>query len=232
MTPSDLVPTRRALHRVAAHVLGRRRYQVVGRFGLRASPGGFATPAFGEVSEVLRVSGMHLVREGPGGAALMPLRGSSLRALAGFAGADLGANFSVGSDTPDPGDPDGVIDVEPAALETLAAWLDLGWRVLDGVAAGLGPEAEPAVLQLWPEHFDAGTNVTLGADRNVNLGFALGDDLCEEPYLYVGPWGPERPGDPAYWNAPFGAMRRSSELGADREGEARRFIERGLEHLR
>ena len=46
MTQSELVPTRRALHRIAAHVLGRRRYQVAGRFGLRASPAGFATPAW------------------------------------------------------------------------------------------------------------------------------------------------------------------------------------------
>ena len=49
--------TREVLHRVAAHVLGRRRYQVSGRFGLRASPGGFATPAFGDGPEVVRIAG-------------------------------------------------------------------------------------------------------------------------------------------------------------------------------
>ncbi|HET6812137.1 MAG TPA: hypothetical protein VFH50_14125 [Acidimicrobiales bacterium] len=232
MTQSELVPTRRALHRIAAHVLGRRRYQVAGRFGLRASPAGFATPAFGEGAEVIRVSGTRLVREGPDGVAFMPIPGSSLAGLARFAGTDLGGGFSVGTDTPDTGDPDETLRVDPAAAEAIAAWLDLGWRVLDGVIGTLGREAEPAVLQLWPEHFDAGTNVAVGADRRVNLGVSPGDDLCPEPYLYVGPWGPERPGDQGYWNVSFGALRRSSELGDDREGEAHRFITRGLEYLR
>ena len=102
MTSPGLVPTRRAVHRIAAHVLGRRRYQVAGRFGLRASPAGLATPAFGEGPEVLRLAGTHLVREGPEGTAFMPVPGSSLRQLARFADADLDAEFSVGADTPDP----------------------------------------------------------------------------------------------------------------------------------
>jgi len=38
MTSPGLVPTRRAVHRIAAHVLGRRRYQVAGRFGLPNRP--------------------------------------------------------------------------------------------------------------------------------------------------------------------------------------------------
>jgi hypothetical protein len=231
MTSPELVPTRRAVHRVAAHVLGRRRYQVAGRFGLRASPAGLATPAFGEGPEVLRLAGTHLVREDSDGTAFMPVPGSSLRQLARFVDADLDAEFSVGADTPDIGDPDEIIDVDPSALATLAGWLDLGWRVLDDVVAGLGPAAEPAVLQLWPEHLDAGTNVAVGAGPRVNLGFSPGDDLCEEPYLYVGPWGPERPGDPAYWNQAFGALQRSSELGPDPADDARRFIIRGLEYL-
>ena len=32
------------------------------------------------------------------------------------------------------------------------------------------------------------------------------------PYLYVGPWGDERPGDDGYWNAPFGAMRSYADV--------------------
>jgi hypothetical protein len=232
MKQTELISTRRALHRIAAHVLGRRRHQVAGRLGLRASPAGFATPAFGEGPEVLRIAGGHLVREGPDGVGSTPLKGSTLRRLAGFAGADLDADFSVGTDTPALGDPDEAIDVEPEALDALARWLDLGWRVLDAVVADLGPDAEPAVLQLWPEHFDAGTNVAVGTGRRVNLGFSLGDDLCEEPYLYVGPWGAERPGDREYWNVSFGAIRRWSELAIDREEDARRFIIRGLDQLR
>ncbi|HEX5265356.1 MAG TPA: hypothetical protein VFW24_01150 [Acidimicrobiales bacterium] len=176
MTSQELVRTRRVVHRIAAHVLGRRRYQVAGRFGLRASPAGLATPAFGEGPEVLRLAGTHLVREGPDGTAFMPVPGSSLRQLARFVDADLDVKFSVGADTPDIGDPDEVIDVDPSALAALAAWLDLAWRVLDDVVAGLGPAAEPAVLQLWPEHLDAGTNVAVGPEQRVNLGFSPGDD--------------------------------------------------------
>jgi hypothetical protein len=61
--PDALNATRRTLHRVAAHVLGRGRCEVCGRFGLRASPGGFATPAFGAGPEALRVAGDAIVRE-------------------------------------------------------------------------------------------------------------------------------------------------------------------------
>ena len=37
-----------------------------------------------------------------------------------------------------------------------------------------------------------------------------GDAFSDEPYVYVGPWGTERPGEPDYWNAPFGAVLRRS----------------------
>ncbi len=54
-----------------------------------------------------------------------------------------------------------------------------------------------------------------------------------EPYLYVGPWGPERPGDPAYWNAPFGAILPHARLRAadDARGLAEAFLRRGLDLL-
>ena len=45
-------PTRDVLKRIATHVLARRRYAATGRFGLRATPGGFGTPAFGDTVEV------------------------------------------------------------------------------------------------------------------------------------------------------------------------------------
>src|SRR4029077_1796044 len=72
--------------------------------------------------------------------------------------------------------------------------------------------AEPATIQLWPEHLDVATNVGVGRDRRVNLGFSPGDSFEALPYAYVGPWGAERPGDPAYWNAPFGAVLRRADL--------------------
>jgi hypothetical protein len=48
----------------------------------------------------------------------------------------------------------------------------------------------------------------------VNLGGSPGDGFSDEPYLYVGPWTSDRPGDSEFWNAPFGAFRTWSQLGA------------------
>ena len=228
----DLTETRRTLHRVAAHVLGRRRHQVSGRFGLRAAPGGFATPAFGDGPEVVRLAGTVLVHEVGAEASYRPVAGSSLRELAAFAGTDVAIAFSCGEDGPEVGDVESPIVLDPAKTAALAAWLALGWRVLDTVVSGLGA-GEPATIQLWPEHFDAGTTVTLSGEQRVNLGASPGDDGSPEPYLYIGPWGPGRPGDPAFWNAPFGALRTWSELtGEGDPAEAGgRFLRRGLEQL-
>ena len=52
------------------------------------------------------------------------------------------------------------------------------------------------------------------ADLPVAIETASGlvvDQFSATPYLYVGPWTPDRPGDPGFWNATFGAV-----LGFDR----------------
>ena len=69
-------------------------------------------------------------------------------------------------------------------------------------------------VQLWPEHFDAGTSVAVDDGERCNLGASPGDAFSEEPYLYVGPHGPERPGATDYWNAPFGAVIGFDEIDA------------------
>jgi len=129
-------PTRDALQRVATHVLARARFAATGRFGLRATPGGFGTPAFGEETEVLRVSGGLLVRERDGRAAVMPLDGATLAELAAFAGADSASIRNAGKDTPPIGDVKAplAVDVDTAAL--LADWWQLGWRAMDAAIAG------------------------------------------------------------------------------------------------
>ena len=48
--------------------------------------------------------------------------------------------------------------------------------------------------------------------RRCNLGASPGDERHPDPYLYVGPWGDERPGDDGYWNAPFGAVLGHAEV--------------------
>jgi hypothetical protein len=173
---------------------------------------------------------MAVVREVGGDARLVGLHGATLRQLATFAGADIDAEFSCGDDTPEIGDPDEPISLEPVHVAKLGDWYQLGWRILDSALASLPAAADPATLQLWPEHFDIGTNVNLGGDRRANLGCSPGDSFEPEPYLYVEPWGSERPGDPSYWNAPFGAVLRQSELarGTDLIAAGLAFIDAGL----
>jgi hypothetical protein len=229
---TDLTASRQALQRVATHVLARARHQVTGRFGLRVTAGGIGTPAFGPDGEVLRISGTTLVREVGASARYLPLAGASLASAAGFADLDLARPFSAGQDTPPMGDPEAPVVLDGDAASVLHQWWAFGWQVLDAACV---PADDPGVVQLWPEHFDAGTSVRIGpgsGDR-CNLGVSPGDAFSEEPYLYLGPWGDARPGDPAYWNAPFGAVLRRSTVceSDDPAGMGRDFLRTGLTSL-
>lgn len=229
--PAGYATTRVAVQRIATHVLGHRRFDVCGRFGLRASPGGLATPAFGDEAETIRVAGDVLIREVGGTARYTKISGASLRRLADVAGVDLSAEFRCGNDTPALGDVDAEIEVDPGSIAVLAGWFDFGWAALDEIVARLVPEAEPTVVQLWPEHFDAGTTVTVESGLQVNLGASPGDGYEAEPYLYVGPWDTEHLARSPFWNAPFGAVLTRSQLSRDPspESSASRFLDEGLE---
>jgi hypothetical protein len=228
--PPQFFSTRSSLHRIAVHVMGRRRHQVSGRFGLRSSPGGFATPAFGEDVEVIRVDRGMLIRETTEGARQTQIDGASLTELARFAGCDLSKDFSAGDDAPELGDPDGPIESDPDASAVIASWYHVGWQILDQTLGELPESSLPATIQLWPEHFDAGTHVGLSNGQRANLGVSPGDAYNQEPYLYIGPWTDDRPGDPSFWNAPFGAVIGRSELLAVLDPVARgmEFIRSGL----
>lgn len=253
--------TREALRIVAVHVVARAERAETGRIGLRPTPGGLGTPDFGADRRRLRISGGMLVAEwggSPTRARATTIDGSSLAELAAFAGVDLDdAEFSVGRDTPAVGDPAAVLSVdEPSAL-ALADWYALTSHALDRVLAGLpvdpaeGFSGAPSLAQLWPEHFDIALDVAFDpsapGERRVNLGGSPGDpglgaasaedgpgpDLGD-PYLYVGPWTADRPGDPAMWNAPFGAVLPYAELAAatDPRAAAADFYHSALERLR
>jgi len=236
--PADYVRTRTALHRVATHVLARKRFAATGRFGLRVTPGGFGTPLFGDAEneELVRVSGGSLVREhrdadGPH-TTIVPLDGTSIAAAAGAIDLELDPAFSVGKDTPELGDGDSPLTVDPAAVAVMAEILALGAVSLDAVLARLGPDATPIIAQVWPEHFDLGLDVGVGRQR-VNLGASVGDGYHEAPYVYVGPWNADRPGDPAYWNVGFGALLGYDALvvAADPVESVVDFFETGLGFL-
>lgn len=233
--PSSYVAARAELQRLATHVLARRRFDVCGKFGLRATPGGIGTPAFGPDHETIRISSTRLLRETSGATPAttsLDLVGANLGDAAALVGVDLDRPFSAGHDTPAAGDVRSPLEVDAESARVLFEWFGFGWGVLDAALGALGADAAPSVVQLWPEHFDAGCDVLVGRGRRANLGVSPGDSSSAQPYLYVGPWGDERPGDPKYWNTPFGAVMTYGELGAsgsaDPVSTAVAFLLRGV----
>ncbi len=235
--PSTYASGRETLQRVATHILARRRAALCGKFGLRATPGGIGTPACGPDHEVVRIAGTRLVRELSGVTAhtsSLDLSTATLADSAEFVEVSLEPKFEAGHDTPPLGptaDPLGV-DADVAAV--VAGWFAFAWATLDRTLAELGPGADASVVQLWPEHFDAGCDVALGADQRANLGASPGDSFSAQPYLYVGPRDSARPGDPEYWNAPFGAALAYQDLRAAHDPIVTgvSFFVRGVDLLR
>lgn len=224
-----------ALHRIAVHIVARARLQATGRFSLRVTPGGFGTPDFGDDGRRVRVAGSTLIVESdrPGAASIRSaaIGGSTLRALASLAAVDLEAPLDVGHDTPALGDVDANIDIDVDDADATCAWYAAAASALDAVIAALPPDSVPTLPRLWPEHFDVAIEAVARPGVRVNLGASPGDSFLAEPYLYVGPWTSDRPGDPAFWNAPFGAVRPASSLAGDRRAEGAAFLLDGFSRL-
>jgi len=239
--PDSFSDTRDTLQRVAVHVVARARQQATGRFGLRVTPGGFGTPTFGDDVEQVRVSHGLLVHEraGTSGAAttVAAIDGSTLAELAALAVVDLERALDVGHDTPDLGVVDEPLVVDLAAARALSAWYTVVAAGLDAVVAAR-PESSPSVAQLWPEHFDVAIDVAFDTSdptaRRANLGGSPGDGFHADPYLYVGPWTDDRPGDSGFWNAPFGAVLgyRDVATATDPVAATTSFLLEGLDRLR
>ena len=229
-------PAVRTLHQVAVHIVARARLQATDRFSLRVTPGGFGTPEFGAESRRIRVAGGSLIVESdtpgsPAGAA-HGIGGASLRQLADFAGVDLAAPIDIGHDTPALGDPDQPLALEASDVSAVGDWFGVVAAALDRVIEAVPPAANPTLVRIWPEHFDAAIDVAARPDLRVNLGGSPGDAFAGEPYLYVGPFTAGRPGDPSFWNAPFGAARTRAELDAsDLVGSATAFLLDGFRRL-
>ena len=182
---TDLATTRRALHAVAEQLLAGPQYRSSGTIRLRVVAGGFATVAQPE----LRVDGDDLVVDG----VRLALDGASITALATEVGLSAGAPEGIYPPSDSIG-PDDVLRVDVAIAAKLAEAFTVG----DAALRMIAPDAEPV---LWPEHFDVAIRVD-----EVNYGVSPGDGFLGEPYAYVGV--DDVPSDP-FWNAPFGAARRS-----------------------
>jgi hypothetical protein len=107
-------------------------------------------------------------------------------------------------------------DVDVAAAKALGDFYGFACSVLEELRGQEG-DADPSLVQLWPEHFDLAFE--LGSEKDgqrANFGASPGDADHDEPYLYVGPWNAEVSGE--LWNATAfkGAdLRYSDLLGAD-----------------
>jgi hypothetical protein len=188
--------TRLGLQSVAEQVLAPALYAATGHIGLRAAPGGIATPWFDTEAGArrLRIDGLDLVVEQGDDQRRTPL--TTVAAAAEVAGVSPGV--PAGLYTPaTPLVPDATLELDLGAARRLA---DLYAAVNEALVA-FGREQHAPQAQLWPEHFD----LALTADQ-VNYGGSPGDAEHPEPYLYVGPWSPPPP-DGEFWNEPFGATR-------------------------
>jgi hypothetical protein len=211
-----LAATRRSLHALAEHVLAAALHRSTGRIGLRAGPGGFATPHFEGPGGLQRlaVEGIELAVERRDRTERHPLM--TLRAAAEAAGVTPGAPVDVYPPATSL-DLDRPLDVDPSAAAALAAMFTTTDSALRRLARL--PSEEPAAeVQLWPEHFDVATTVA-----EVNYGGSPGDDDHPLPYLYVGPWSPPAP-DGDYWNEAFGASTAFDASAGD-DGALAFFLE-------
>ena len=220
--PDDWTAQRATMQRIATHVLGQARFRHDGLFDLAASPGGFATPPVGPQRERIRLVGGSLFVERVSGADIhttaattevITVAGNTISGLCSAIGFEPDPDFWVGVDTPPLGDPDEMLTLDSTAVQVLGEWYLLGQRAIDDAVASI-PAAAASVGRLWPEHFDYGIDLDAAPGVRTNLGAAAGDGYCDEPYLYVGPWDAGRPGPADYWNAPFGAVLRRSDLDA------------------
>jgi hypothetical protein len=195
--PADFQFTRDQLHQIAFYAMAPARYAVEERMGLRATPGGFGTPEYN--GRRARVEGNLLVFEQDGNVATQTI--TTIRAAAEFFGAAYDVDwYTEFKDPLVPMDPDGPLKIGDVPALALADWYRFGWEMLE-VFGTIGTEAdELSEIQLWPEHFDAATE--LGAElegRRASYGASPGDKWHLEPYVYVSAWS-EIDRSNTYWN--------------------------------
>lgn len=237
---STFPATRLAMHRVAAYVVSPARRHAMGRMGLRAAPGGLATPTFAgpEGMTTVGVAGVDLVVHSEAGHRHQQL--STLADAASFVGIDVDVAWATELDIPEPGPLDAPLTIDPDDAVALAAWFRFGWGILDQLSSdGDSPHAsEP---QLWPEHFDPAIEIgdPAGTTR-ASYGFSPGDVSVDAstgpeplPYVYVAPWYPDEKPAGDYWSVGRMAVLRYSDLVAEADpvAAARAFLVEGRELL-
>lgn len=167
--PSNLVPTRLALHALAERVISPVRVLATGNeIALEVRPGGFGTPLLPDGGWA-GVVGAEVVRDGR----TAPI--TTLRAAAIHVGLPDAEAL-----------PDEPLTVDAHAAARLTEALAAGATALAALAAA---DEDASPVRLWPEHFDVA--IELGneaAGRRAAYGLSPGDGQHDEPYAYVAPW--------------------------------------------
>jgi hypothetical protein len=211
--------TRDSLHALAEHVLAAAQARAGAGIRLRYTPGGFETLVGLPDGRRIAVVGDDIVVRGPGGERAQGL--TTVAAAAAFAGVEAGLPPGI-YPAATPLNPDAPLAVDSDATALLADWFALADEALRHFAEQVTGEQPQPVL--WPEHFDIG--ITIDA---ANYGASPGDQNLPEPYLYVGPHaGPPRQDE--FWNAPFGAARRRTDIHTVDDAVA--FFDVGREQIR
>lgn len=196
--PETYVETRDDLHQIAFFAISPARYRAVGRMGLEYRHPGFATPEFG--GRVIRVDGDLLIDEEPDASASRHI--VSVRDSTEFLGIDYAVDwFTDFHDPLQPTDPDRRLAIDPAASAALGRWFRFAWDVLGEMRSHAVEGDDPSEIQLWPEHFDAATELgDSGRGQRASYGASPGDHAHPDPYIYVAPWSDIDKTKP-YWNA-------------------------------
>ncbi len=232
--PSDtFVTTRNHLHQIAFFALSPARYQAVGRMGLAATARGFGTPRY--EGKVARVEGTQLVYEAFGNIATQEI--STIRAAAEFFGGSyVPVWFEDFHDPLSAMDPDSALEVDEDSSYLIGDWFRFGFSVLHLLRGRGADDDDVSEVQMWPEHFDAATELgSQDAGKRASYGASPGDPGIPEPYIYVAPWSEIDKSD-GYWNAEHfgGSVLNYAELAgsADPEKTALGFFLAGYQRLR
>jgi hypothetical protein len=230
--PESFNETREALHQIAFFAISPARYRAMGRMGLAPAPGGFGAPEFD--GKIARVEGDILVFESGANVASQLI--TNVRNACRFFGHEYEIEWYEDFRDPlQPVDPDVALMVDDQASRALGRWYEFGFDILEEMRSrGVASDAASEV-QLWPEHFDAATELgDSGRGERASFGASPGDAAHAAPYIYVAAWGEIDRSNP-YWNDTSfnGSSRGYAELVSvdDPRGFALDFLTEGYRIL-
>src|SRR3954451_19874352 len=161
------VAARTAWHTLAERVLAPALHAATGHIGLRVLPDGITTPPFGDDDREVSLQGVELRdTRADGSRRAAPL--TTLGDAAAFAGVPIGADTGVYTATT-PADATTPVHGDEALTRALAGWFAFGDGALQAWTSEHGEES-PSTVQLWPEHFDLGTDLGPDDARRANYG--------------------------------------------------------------